>query len=68
VIVIAELCKDGFRVFLCLVGDFLAELVAFAENFAHGLDDVVGVAVGLGEDQGLRDLVAAWKNLRQSIT
>jgi hypothetical protein len=32
---------------------FLQKSLPFAELLAHDLDDVVGVAVGLGEDQGL---------------
>ncbi len=59
VIGVAEVRQDGFRVLLGLVGDLLAEVVALAELLPDGLDDVVGVAVGLGEDQGLRHLRAA---------
>ena len=53
------------RIAVHLVGDLAAELVAGAELLAHGLDDVVGVAVGLGEDQRLGNLLAAREDLRQ---
>ena len=49
------------------VGDFLAEGIAFAEFLAHGVDDVVGVAVGLGEDQGLGDFLTAGEDGRQVV-
>ena len=67
IIVIPELGEDGFRVFLHLVGDLLAERVAFAEFLSHGLDDVVSVAVGLGKNECLRDFTAAREYLRQLI-
>ena len=47
-----------------LVGDLLAEGVAPPELVADDPDDVLGVAVVLGEDQGLRDLLAAREDLR----
>ena len=46
-----------------LVGDLHREVVAAAELLAHDLDDVVGVGVVLGEDQGLRHLGAAGEDL-----
>jgi hypothetical protein len=50
-----------------LVGDLLAELVALTELLAGDLDDVVGVAVGLGEDQRLGHLFAAGEDERQLV-
>ena len=47
------------------VGDLLAEVVALAELLACDADDVVGVGIVLGEDQGLRHLVAVREGLRQ---
>ena len=44
---------------LGLVGDFLGELRAAAELLPDDLEDVLGVLVVLGEEDGLRDLVAA---------
>ena len=41
------------------IGDLLAEVVAFAEDFAADADDVVGVGVVLGEDEGLGQIGAA---------
>ncbi len=38
------------------VDDLLAEVVAFGELFANDLNDVVGVVIVFGEDEGLRDL------------
>ena len=67
VVVVAELREDGFRVFGGFVGDLLAELVALAELLAHRLDDVVGVAVGLGEDERFRNFGAARKYLRPLV-
>jgi hypothetical protein len=51
--------EDGFGVFVVLVGDLLAEGVPLAELLADDVDDVVGVGIGLGEDEGLGDLVGA---------
>ena len=74
VVVVAELREDRLRVFLDLVGDLLAELVALGELLAHSLDDVVGMAVGLGEHKRLRDFTAAgeylgslWRNVRTTV-
>ncbi len=67
IVVVSELGEDGFRILLGLVGDLLAELVAFGEFLAHGLDDVVGVAVGLGENKRLRDFGAAGEYLRPLV-
>jgi hypothetical protein len=40
------------------VGDLLAEVVAFTKFLADDLDDVFGVVIVLGEDEGLGDGVA----------
>ena len=40
-------------------GDLFAEGVSFAELLADDVDDVVGVRIGLGEDEGFGDLVGA---------
>ena len=41
------------------VGDLLAEVVALVELLAHDAHDVIGVAVVLGEDDGLGHIAAA---------
>src|SRR5690554_1116838 len=67
VVVVAELRQHGFGIFSNPVGNLLAELVAFAKLLAHGVDDVVGVAVGLGEDQGFGYFLPARKDSRQAV-
>ena len=67
VILIAELLQHGLGVFLGFVGEFFAEGVALVKFLAHGLDDVVSVAVGFGEDQGFGHFGASGKNLRQFV-
>ena len=67
VVIVSELGEDRFRIFFGLVGDFLTELVALCEFLAHGLDDVVCVAVVLGENKRLRDFSAAGKYLRPLV-
>src|SRR5262249_6878008 len=47
------------------VGDLLAEVVSFAELFAHDLDDVVGVGVVFREDKCLRNYGAAGKDFSE---
>ena len=47
---------------------FLQNLFAFGEFLAHGLDDVVGVAVGLGENKRLRDFIAAREYFRKLVS
>ena len=64
VVVVAEAGEDAVGVFFGLVGDLLAEGVALAIDLAHDVDDVVGVAVGLGEDQGLGRFLAGGEDLR----
>ena len=62
VVVVAKGCKRGLGV-PGTVSDLAAEVVALAELLPDGLDDVVGVAVGLGEDQSLGKFVTPWKHL-----
>ena len=50
------------------VGDLLSELIALAEIFPDGVDDIFGVAVVLGEDQRLRDFFATGKYIRKSLS
>ena len=59
VVFVAELLEDGLGIFLVLVSDLFAEGGGFAELLADDLDDVVGVGIRLGEDEGFRDLVFA---------
>ena len=49
------------------VGDFLAELVAFAELFAEDLHNIIGVGVVFGEDQGFGNMGAVRKNLGEEL-
>ena len=67
-VVVAELRQNRFGIFVGPVGDLLAKLVALAELLAHRLDDVVGVAVVLGEDQRFGSLAAARKDIRLLVT
>ena len=46
-----------------LVGDLLSEVVALAEDLANEADDFLGMVIVLSEDQGLRRLDAAGKQL-----
>ena len=48
-----------------LVGDLLTEGVAPTELVAHDSDDVLGVTVVLGEDQGFRHLSATGEDVRE---
>ena len=50
-----------------MICHLFAELVTFPEDFSHGLDNVIRVAVGLCEYQRLGYLVATRKDLRQAI-
>ena len=49
------------------VGDLLGEVVALAELLAEDFDDVLGVGVVLGEDEGLGHLGAAGKDLGEEL-
>ena len=49
------------------VGDLLGEVVALAELLAHDFDDVFGVGVVLGEDEGLGHLGAAGKDFGEQL-
>ena len=63
VVVVAELRKDRLWVFSGLIGDLLAEIIPLPEFFPNDLDDVVGVAIGLGKNQRLRRFLAPGENL-----
>src|SRR5262249_46484196 len=67
IVVVPELRKDGFWVLSGLIGDLLAEVIALPEFLAHDLDDVVRVAVGLREYQGLRNFFAPREYLRKLV-
>ena len=62
VVVVAEVSERGLRV-RGPAGDLAAEVVAGAELLPDRLDDVVGVAVRLGEDQGLGKLAPAGEDV-----
>ena len=55
------LCAGG------AVGDLLAEVVALAELLAKDFDDIFGVGVVLGEDQGLGHFGAAGKDFGEEL-
>jgi hypothetical protein len=50
IIVIAKAAQNTFRVFLGFVGHFFAEGITLAVNLSHPVDNVIGMAIGLGED------------------
>ena len=53
---VAEVGQEFFRLFAgAFGGDLLAELVALGEFFANDADNVFGMEVGFGEDQGFGD-------------
>ncbi len=64
VVVVAKAGQDAVGVFLGAVGHLFAEGVALAIDLAHDVDDVVGVAVGLGKDEGLGGFLARREDLR----
>jgi hypothetical protein len=64
VVVVAKAAEDAVGVFFGAVGDLLAEGVPWTVDLAQDVDDVVGVAVGLGKDQGLGRLFARGEDLR----
>ena len=49
------------------VGDLLGEVVALAEFLAQDLDDVLGVVVVLGEEQGFGNLGAAGEDFGEQL-
>ena len=63
VVIVAKAGQDAVGVFLGAVGHLLAEGVALTIDLAQQIDDVVGVAVGFSEDQGLRGFFAGRENL-----
>ena len=54
VIVVSEIAEYPFRV-LGGVGNLFAELVSLAELIPDNLNNIIGVAVSLGKDQGFGD-------------
>ena len=63
-VVVAELGEDRLRIFVGQIGHLLAEGVSFPELLPDDLDDVVGMAVGLGKDEGLGHLFSLGEDLR----
>ncbi len=59
IIGVPEIGQRRFGVVFGFVSHFFAEGIAFIKLFAHGLNNVVGVAVGFGENQGFRYFLAA---------
>src|SRR6185437_8481872 len=67
IVVVAELRKNRLRVFLGLVCDLLAKIVALPELFTSRLNDVVCVAVGFRKYESLRYFLSSRKNLGQLV-
>ena len=82
VVIVTEIRQDGFG-FFALFDDFavlshnivfgfvrnlFAEFVALPELFAHHFDDVVGVAVVFGKNQGFWHFLTIRENYRQVVT
>ena len=66
IVVVAEGAQNGLRA-VRLTGDLLAEFIAFPKFLPDDLDDIIRVAVGLGEDQRLWDFAAVREKLREQI-
>ena len=63
---------DDFAVFthnivFGFVSDFFAKFVALPELFPHHFDDVVGVAVVFGKNQGFGHFLTIWEYHRQLV-
>ena len=82
VVIVAEIRQDGFGLF-ALFDDFtvfthnivfgfvrnlFAKFVALPELFTHHFDDVVGVAVVFGKNQGFWHFLTIRENYRQVVT
>ena len=59
--------QNRLGVFFRFVGHLFTELVALAKLFADDLDNVVGMAVGLGEDQGFGDFIRVGEDFGESV-
>ena len=67
IVVVAKLGQHRFGVFLGVVGDLFAKGVAFVKFLAHDLNDIIGVAVGLGKNQRLGHFVPMREDFRQVV-
>ena len=81
VVAIAEIRQDGFGFFALFddfavfthnivfgfVSDFFAKFVALPELFPHHFDDVVGVAVVFGKNQGFGHFLTIWEHYGQMV-
>ena len=52
IIIVAEGAENSLRT-ICLTGDLLAEVITLAKLLPDDLNDIIRMAVGLGEDQRL---------------
>src|SRR5699024_4875467 len=66
VIVVSEIAEYPFRV-LGGVGNLFAELVSLAELVPNNLNNIIGVAVGLGKDQGFGDFLSPREQYREQV-
>ena len=78
VVAVAEIRQDGFGFFALFddfavfthnivfgfICDLFAEFVALPELFPHHFDDVVGVAVVFGKNQGFGYFLTIWEHHR----
>ena len=66
IIIVAEGAENGLRT-IRLTGDLLAELIALAKLLPDDLNDIIRMAVGLGEDQRLGHFAAMREKLREQV-
>ena len=66
IIIVAEGAENSLRT-IRLTGDLLAEFIALAKLLPDDLNDIIRMAVGLGEDQRLGHFAAMWEKLREQV-
>ena len=66
IIIVAEGAENSLRT-IRLTGDLLTEVIALAKLLPDDLNDIIRMAVGLGEDQRLGHFAAMREKLREQV-
>src|SRR5690606_16117988 len=67
IVLSTEVLNQLLRVFICLIGYFLAKLIPLVKHFACNMDDFFSVGIIFSKNQGFGNMLTSLEHYRKEV-